>query len=72
MPLLLLGVSVFLYLWLSRRNSTLTRECLWREDRPANLWRCAACGAECRPEKGAPRHCLRNTPPNPPGPKIPD
>jgi hypothetical protein len=57
--LLLLGISVFLYLWLTRRNSTLTRDCRWREDRAAGLWRCAACGAECRPEKGPPRDCLR-------------
>ena len=31
--LLLLGVSVFVYLWLARRNSTLTRACKWRLDR---------------------------------------
>lgn len=35
MPLLfLLGLgAVFLYLWISRRRSSLTRLCLWRLDR---------------------------------------
>lgn len=65
MPLLfLLGLAaVFLYLWLSRRGSTLTRACMWREDRSAGVghYRCAACGAECDTEGGKlPRHCARN------------
>ncbi|SEN92926.1 hypothetical protein SAMN04488103_109104 [Gemmobacter aquatilis] len=55
----LLALAVFLFLWLSRRGSSLTRQCLWREHRAEDLWRCAACGAICHPEKGAPRHCLR-------------
>ena len=42
---LLLAIAVFLYLWLSRRGSTLTRQCLWRESRAEGIWRCAACGA---------------------------
>jgi len=56
----LLAIAVFLALWLSRRNSTLTRQCLWREQRAEGLWRCASCGAET-PATGAkaPRHCLR-------------
>ncbi len=60
--LLLLGASVLLYLWLSRRNSTLTRTCRWRLDRSVGPghFRCAACGAVCDLDPGtAPRHCLR-------------
>ncbi|WP_295076701.1 hypothetical protein [Tabrizicola sp.] len=61
MPLLLLvlAVSVFLYLWITRRNSTLTRNCRWRLDRNVapDHWHCVACGAVARgPE---PRDCLR-------------
>jgi hypothetical protein len=64
MPLLLLflALAVYGYLWLSRRNSTLTRDCRWRLDRSAGLasYRCAACGAECTVARGkSPRHCLR-------------
>lgn len=57
--LILLAVSVFLYLWLSRRNSSLTRACRWRLDRSAapDFWRCAACGATARGAE--PRACLR-------------
>jgi hypothetical protein len=60
--LLLLGVSVFVYLWLTRRNSTLTRACKWRLDRRLgpSVHRCAACGAVCDPGPGRqPQHCLR-------------
>jgi|JI8StandDraft_1071087.scaffolds.fasta_scaffold613369_2 hypothetical protein len=61
MPILLLvlGASVFLYLWLSRRNSTLTRACRWRLDRSTavDAWRCAACGAVARGDE--PKDCLR-------------
>jgi hypothetical protein len=64
MPLLLiLGLAgVFLYLWLSRRNSTLTRTCLWRLDRTVGPghFRCAACGATCDVAPGKePDKCLR-------------
>ncbi|MDP4033666.1 MAG: hypothetical protein Q8P60_12585 [Pseudorhodobacter sp.] len=64
MPLLLLflGLAVLLYLWLSRRNSTLTRACRWRLDRSGgeNHHRCAACGASCdMPNGRRPRACLR-------------
>jgi hypothetical protein len=60
--LLLLGVSVFLYLWITRRNSTLTRNCRWRLDRSVapDFWRCVACvacGATARGRE--PRDCLR-------------
>ena len=55
MPLLLLvlAVSVFLYLWLSRRNSTLTRNCRWRLDRRVapDAWRCVACGDPGLPDR---------------------
>lgn len=67
LPLLVVGV--FAYAWFARRGSTLTRDCLWRQDRSqgAGVWRCAACGAVC---KGAARHtprdCLRFTQ------KVPD
>jgi hypothetical protein len=65
--LLLLLASVLLYMWLSRRNSTLTRNCRWRLDRrgAANHYRCAACGAETDCAAGkSPRDCLRQpTPP---------
>lgn len=64
MPLLLifLALSVYGYLWLSRRNSTLTRACKWRLDRrlgPTHF-RCADCGAVCDPSpRKLPNHCLR-------------
>jgi hypothetical protein len=67
LPLLLVGV--FAYMWLSRRGSTLTRDCLWRLDRSLgpSCWRCAACGAVCKTVKDQePRQCLR------PIPKVPD
>lgn len=58
--LLLLAVSVFLYLWITRRNSTLTRACRWRLDRRVapDAWHCAACGAVARGAE--PRDCLRS------------
>ncbi|MFC3088455.1 hypothetical protein [Tabrizicola soli] len=63
MPLLLilLAVSVYLYLWLSRRKSTLTRNCRWRLDRSVapDFWRCVACGATARGAE--PRDCLRGS-----------
>ncbi|WP_234870082.1 hypothetical protein [Alitabrizicola rongguiensis] len=63
MFLLPLGlIAVFLALWLMRRNSSLTRGCLWRLDRTVapNHWRCAACGAEIDlPPGKAPRDCLK-------------
>lgn len=51
--------AVFLYLWITRRNTTLTRACRWRQDRrtAADAWRCAACGATARGRE--PRDCLR-------------
>ncbi len=66
MPLLLLVlvVSVFVYAWLARRNSTLTRNCRWRLDRRLgpSSYHCAACGAVCDPGAGRqPRQCLRGS-----------
>ena len=57
--LILLGLSVFGYLWLARRNSTLTRDCRWRLDRATapDAWRCVACGAVARGDQ--PRDCFR-------------
>ncbi|MBP9048553.1 MAG: hypothetical protein WAT35_17475, partial [Tabrizicola sp.] len=57
--LLLLAVSVYLYLWLSRRKSTLTRDCRWRLDRriAPDHWHCVACGATARGAE--PKDCLR-------------
>jgi hypothetical protein len=60
--LLLLLLCVLLYMWLSRRNSTLTRDCRWRLDRTGGEghFRCAACGAEMDVEPGKqPRDCFR-------------
>lgn len=64
MPLLLLALllGVLLYMWLSRRNATLTRACRWRLDRTGgpNHYRCAACRAETDTAPGKePRECLR-------------
>jgi tRNA(Ile2) C34 agmatinyltransferase TiaS len=63
MPLLLaiLGLSVLLYLWVSRRHSTLTRTCRWRLDTSLGSggYRCAACGATTRTDGRPPRDCLR-------------
>ncbi len=60
LPLLLFGVVA--YLWVARRNSTLTRACRWRLDRrlgPSHHV-CVACGAICDPGPGkTPRDCLR-------------
>lgn len=72
MPLLfLIGiVLVFLYLWIARRGSTLTRDCRWRLDRTVGPrhFRCAACGAECDLTRGdTPSQCLR-----PDGPATPE
>lgn len=61
MPILLvfLVVSVFAYLSLARKGTTLTRSCRWRLDRSLGPkhYRCAACGATT---EGTPRHCLRS------------
>lgn len=60
LPLLL--AAVLLYLWLARRNATLTRACRWRLDRRLgpSVQRCVACGATCDPGPGrTARHCLR-------------
>jgi len=60
MPVLLalLLVCVLLYMWFDRRGSTLTRACMWRQERAAAQWRCVACGA-VRAGGVSPRHCLR-------------
>lgn len=64
MFLLPLGlIAVFVALWLMRRRSTLTRQCLWRLDRATapDHWRCAACGAEVDlPGGKTPRDCLKD------------
>ncbi len=58
-------VAVLIGMWLSRRGSTLTRDCRWREERATGgattrHFRCAACGAECDTAPGKdPRACLR-------------
>jgi LSD1 subclass zinc finger protein len=67
MPILvlLLLIAVFAYLWFSRRNSTLRRECRWRLDRSLGptSWRCAVCGAVTEVGEGSsPRHCLKPEP----------
>ena len=59
--LLILLLSVLAYLWITRRNSTLTRACRWRQERAAGQWRCVSCGAVVT---GAvePTSCLRPPP----------
>ncbi|MBM3615585.1 MAG: hypothetical protein FJX28_09180 [Alphaproteobacteria bacterium] len=61
MPLLLIAllIAVFAYAWFSRRGSTLTRSCVWRQEKAAGRWRCAACGA-VQDGTAQPRHCLRS------------
>ena len=64
MPLLLLILllGTLLYMWLARRNSTLTRACRWRLDRTGgpNHHHCTACNAEMDTAPGKePRDCLR-------------
>lgn len=56
--ILLLGVLAY-FVW-RHRSTTLTRDCRWRLDRGAGIWRCAACGGEL-PETGggAPRICVK-------------
>ncbi|WP_022702466.1 hypothetical protein [Pseudorhodobacter ferrugineus] len=67
MPLLLLILllGTLAYMWLSRRNSTLTRHCRWRLDRTGgpNHYRCAACNAEMDTAGKPPRDCLRKAKP---------
>ncbi|MGO4907535.1 hypothetical protein ACEN2J_04295 [Pseudorhodobacter sp. W20_MBD10_FR17] len=59
--LLILLLGTLLFMWLSRRNSTLTRACRWRLDRTAgsNHYRCTACNAEMDTQGKEPRDCLR-------------
>jgi hypothetical protein len=60
--LLILGIGVFAYLWVVRRNSTLTRHCKWRlrKDLGSSTYVCVACNARCDPgAKAQPNHCLR-------------
>ncbi|PJF07867.1 hypothetical protein [Pseudorhodobacter sp. MZDSW-24AT] len=56
--LLILLLAVLGYMWITRRNSTLTRACRWRQERAAGQWRCVSCGAVV-PGGVAPRDCLR-------------
>lgn len=60
--LILLLVGVLGWMWITRRNSTLTRVCRWRQDRAlgTDMYRCAVCGAVCDPGAGRrPDQCLR-------------
>jgi hypothetical protein len=72
MPLLLLALllGTLAYMWLSRRNSTLTRHCRWRLDRTGgpNHYHCAACSAQTDSATGKPpRLCMRQKPAPPQG-----
>lgn len=67
MPLLILGfIAFFVLAWWWRRNRSLTRNCIWREDRRRtgpgeSFFHCLTCGAEeVLPKGQEPRHCLRN------------
>jgi hypothetical protein len=67
MPLLLLILllGTLLYMWIARRNSTLSRHCRWRLDRTVgpNHYRCTACMAKTDTTNGKPpRQCLRPKP----------
>ncbi|AXT21656.1 hypothetical protein D1822_01875 [Phaeobacter inhibens] len=53
---LLLGVFGY-FLW-RHKTSSLSRHCRWRQERAADQWRCAACGA-VQPGSAAPKLCLR-------------
>ncbi|RVV96644.1 hypothetical protein EKE94_17335 [Mesobaculum littorinae] len=61
-------IAVFVVMYLLQRNSSLTRECRWREDRSRGgegqvHWSCVACGAETDlPTGTAPNDCLRPRP----------
>jgi len=56
---LIAGVAAY-FTW-RHHFTSLSRDCRWRLDRSAGVWRCAACGGEL-PEgaKGAPRICLKH------------
>lgn len=56
--ILLIGVAAY-FVW-RHRSTSLTRECRWRQDRAAGLWRCAACGGELPATgEGPPRICRK-------------
>ncbi|WP_425052965.1 hypothetical protein [Psychromarinibacter sp. S121] len=56
-----LAIGVVAYLWWKRTHTTLTRDCRWRQDKPAGDWHCVACGARTVPPEGqSPRNCLRS------------
>lgn len=63
LPVLILGLVAY-FTW-RHFTSSLTRDCRWRLDRAAGVWRCAACGgelAERGPDSGdgPPRICTKH------------
>ena len=56
---LLILIGVFTYLWWKRTHTTLTRNCRWRQEKGAGLWRCAYCGAVTPDTGSSPRHCAQ-------------
>ncbi|SFU01211.1 hypothetical protein [Sedimentitalea nanhaiensis] len=62
-----LGIGLLFWVYLSRRGSSLTRNCRWRADRAAGPGRysCASCGGQTRTDNGTPpRHCVARVPRN--------
>lgn len=66
MPLLILGlIAFFVCAYILFRSQTLTRDCIWREDRRRaaageSFFHCLTCGAEERlPQGKQPQHCRR-------------
>jgi hypothetical protein len=57
--LLALLIGTLAWLWWHRRTTTLTRNCRWRQDKAAGVWRCRFCGGEVEGEK-APVRCVRS------------
>ncbi|GGH38759.1 hypothetical protein SAMN05444007_11139 [Cribrihabitans marinus] len=54
--LVILAIGVLAYFIWRARTSSLTRACRWRQDKAAQQWRCAYCGA-VQPGLDPPRAC---------------
>lgn len=58
--LLALLIGTLAWLWWHRRTTSLTRNCRWRQDRAAGVWRCRYCGGVIE-GKTEPVVCLRKS-----------